>query len=61
MPIKSKMKNFDIEKAFADFQKNKKIYFAKTRPLEPILTEKVKTANIISAKKTKKQLTSFSD
>ena len=33
MPIKSKMKILILKKHLVDFQKKKKIYFAKTRPL----------------------------
>lgn len=52
--------NFDIEKAFADFQKKQEDLFLQRQDLlEPILTEKVKTANIISAKKTKKAINEF--
>jgi len=52
--------NFDIEKAFADFQKKQEDLFMQRQDLlEPILTEKVKTANIISAKKTKKAINEF--
>lgn len=52
--------NFDIEKAFADFQKKQEDLFLQRQDLlEPILTEKIKTANIISAKKTKKAINEF--